>query len=157
MLAHDPAQALSTNAAAITYSGTAATAILWGMNANEIAVLISTLASVCGVILQFYLALRRITTLETRQDVHEVTCAIVTKKVAAIENTAKVLVEHIATEMNRQDIASSAVEVRTTRGEADQLATHKVITSVAGAQRVQAAKSADNSDRIAELEHDKPV
>jgi hypothetical protein len=55
---------LVENANAITYSSGAATVLFWGLHLSDIAVLLSSFASVCGVGLQFYVALHRIRRLE---------------------------------------------------------------------------------------------
>lgn len=53
------------NAATVTtFAGTSATVLFWGLHVSDIAVIMSAMASVCGVGLQFYLAIRRIRRLE---------------------------------------------------------------------------------------------
>jgi hypothetical protein len=54
---------------AVTYTATATTVLFWGLHVSDIAVMISALASLLGVSLQFYIALRRISRLE-RQSKH---------------------------------------------------------------------------------------
>lgn len=55
------------NAPTVTYTASGATVLLWGMHATDIAVLLSALASILGVALQFWLAMRRIRVLERQQ------------------------------------------------------------------------------------------
>lgn len=47
-----------------TLSATATTFAFWGLHVSDIAVMLSALASVCGVGLQFYVTLRRLRKLE---------------------------------------------------------------------------------------------
>ena len=46
------------NAPVLTYGGTGSAVVFYGLHISEIGVIISALASVCGVGLQFYLAFR---------------------------------------------------------------------------------------------------
>lgn len=62
MQAHD---SLANNAAAVTYAGGGSAVIFWGLHLSDLAVMISTFASVCGVGLQFYLAFHRAKALKT--------------------------------------------------------------------------------------------
>lgn len=49
---------------AVTYAATGATVLFWGLHVSDIAVMVSALASLLGVSLQFYLAMHRIGRLE---------------------------------------------------------------------------------------------
>lgn len=55
---------VADNAPTMTYAATGATVLFWGLHVSDIAVLISALASILGVTLQFYLAMHRIRRLE---------------------------------------------------------------------------------------------
>ncbi len=48
----------------VTYAGTTATVLFWGLHVSDLAVIISALASLLGVALQFYVAMHRINRLE---------------------------------------------------------------------------------------------
>jgi hypothetical protein len=48
----------------VTYAATATTVLFWGLHVSDIAVMISALASLLGVSLQFYIAIRRINRVE---------------------------------------------------------------------------------------------
>lgn len=73
----DAAAQAAQQAGTVTYAATGATVILWGLHATDIAVLASAFASILGVALQFYLAIRRIRRLEQRQVEHiDVTAAL---------------------------------------------------------------------------------
>lgn len=49
-----------------TLTATAAAFTFWGLHVSDIAVMLSALASICGVGLQFYVTLRRLRQLESR-------------------------------------------------------------------------------------------
>lgn len=61
-------QQAAENSPSITYTATGATVLFWGLHAGDIAVLLSALASILGVCLQFYLALSRIRRVEQGQE-----------------------------------------------------------------------------------------
>lgn len=48
----------------VTYTGAGATALFWGLHLGDICMILSTLATLCGVGLQIFLALHRIRRLE---------------------------------------------------------------------------------------------
>lgn len=95
MPTHHLLKPLVENANAVTYTGGAASVLFWGLHLSDIAVLLSAFASVCGVALQFYVAIHRIRRLEKGLDANnKVTGAISrsTRVVAAkvIDTTARV-------------------------------------------------------------------
>jgi hypothetical protein len=63
MVQHHILQA-ADNGPALTYSATGAAVLFWGLHVSDIAVMVSALASLLGVSLQFYLAMHRIGRLE---------------------------------------------------------------------------------------------
>lgn len=68
---------IADNSPAVTVGAGAATVIGWGLHVSDICMILSTLATICGLCLQFYLAMGRIRRLEHRQDSHiEVTKAV---------------------------------------------------------------------------------
>jgi tellurite resistance protein TehA-like permease len=54
------ADKLVQNAPVMTYGGTAGATVFYGLHISELGVIVSALASICGVGLQFYLAFRTI-------------------------------------------------------------------------------------------------
>jgi hypothetical protein len=56
---HHILKAVAENANVITYAGAGGTIVFWGLHVSEIAAIISTFCAVCGLALQFYVALRR--------------------------------------------------------------------------------------------------
>lgn len=59
---------VAENAPGATYTATGATVLFWGLHVSDVAVLLSAIASIAGVVLQFYLALHRLRRLERDQD-----------------------------------------------------------------------------------------
>lgn len=59
----------------LTAGATASTFMFWGLHLSDIGVIVSSLASLCGVGLQFYVVIRRVRAekrqQETRQDGYE--------------------------------------------------------------------------------------
>lgn len=76
--------AISNNAPAVTYSGAGAAVLFWGLHLSDIAVILSAFASICGVGLQFYVALHRIRRLEKAADAN-------VKVTTAMAETVRVL------------------------------------------------------------------
>lgn len=58
---------ITDNAPVVTYGGTAASVVFWGLQVNEICAIISTVIAILGLGLQFYLAMHRIRRLEHAQ------------------------------------------------------------------------------------------
>lgn len=56
------------NAPSVTYTAGVTSIVFWGLHLSDIAVMLSAFASVCGVGLQFYVALHRIRRLERAAD-----------------------------------------------------------------------------------------
>lgn len=56
---------LAESGPGITYGASASAVLFWGLHVSDIAVIMSAFASICGVALQFYLALYRIKRLES--------------------------------------------------------------------------------------------
>ncbi len=57
--------AVTDNGLPITLGGSVSATVFWGLHISDVAVIVSALAAVLGVVLQFYIALRRIRLLET--------------------------------------------------------------------------------------------
>lgn len=53
------AQKALDNAPVLTYSGSTTALFFWGLHLSDIGVIVSSVASVCGVGLQFYVAISR--------------------------------------------------------------------------------------------------
>lgn len=66
MIEHHLSRA-AENSPAITYASAGATAVFWGLHVSDICMILSTLATLCGVGLQIFLALHRIRRLEQQQ------------------------------------------------------------------------------------------
>lgn len=79
---------LADNAPAATITAGAATVTFWGLHVADICVVLSTVATILGLLLQFYLAMHRIRRLERGQDAQRVVTKAVTKTVR--ETAAKV-------------------------------------------------------------------
>lgn len=79
MLPDHHISAAASNAQAVTYGGTGAAVLFWGMHASDIAVMLSALASILGVILQFWLAVRRIRRLEHREETQDIVTTAIAK------------------------------------------------------------------------------
>lgn len=62
------AQRLADTAPAITVGSSAATVAFWGLQVNEICAIISTVIALIGLLLQVFLAVRRIKKLERQQN-----------------------------------------------------------------------------------------
>lgn len=66
-----------TSDASLTLVAGSTTLVFWGLHVSDICMILSTLATLCGLGMQIYLAMRRISRLERRQDAHiEVTKAV---------------------------------------------------------------------------------
>jgi len=164
---------MADNAPAVTYGGAATTLVVWGLHWSDIAAIGGLLIGFCGLMLQFYMVFRRVNAVEQQQvaqaitsaghtnqirdvatamDAHNIECQDVKNRITAVEIKADGQKGLVKKEMLRQDAASAKVETRVTTGEADRAATHKVITTVADAQRVQADKSTANTARIDAIE-----
>ena len=89
------------HAAAVTYSGTAGAVIFSAAHVSELAVALSAMASVGGFLLQFYLAFKRIRSLEVEQRAQTVS---------------------VGKEMERQDASATRAKVRIGEGEVKQVA-----------------------------------
>lgn len=86
MSAHgNVAQTAMDAAPAATYTAGGTTLVLWGLHISDIAVIVSTLATVFGVALQFYVALHRIRTLEKAQVAQTENSAANTSRIEAVE------------------------------------------------------------------------
>lgn len=63
--------------AAFTAGAGSTTLVFWGLHVSDICMILSTLCTVAGLALQFWLAMNRIRKLEKKQDAHiEVTAAV---------------------------------------------------------------------------------
>lgn len=77
MLQAHHVDAIQSHAPTVTYAATGSAVVLWGLHASDIAVIMSSFASVCGVLLQVYLAIHRIRRLERMSDANvKVTSAL---------------------------------------------------------------------------------
>lgn len=76
MIQHYVARA-SDSAPAVTFTSGASTVLFWGLHLGDLAVIVSMLATVAGLALQFYVAFRRISSLERGQAVSLVATAAV--------------------------------------------------------------------------------
>lgn len=78
MITHHLSRFSETSQPAVyTASAGTVTAVFWGLHVSDICMILSTLATLCGLALQFYLAMGRIRRLERRQETHiEVTKAV---------------------------------------------------------------------------------
>ena len=88
---------------ALTYTGTTATVLFWGLHVSDIAVLLSTTASILGVTLQFYLALHRIRRLEHGQETAK-------KVIVAVAKGARVAAQKSADNTSRIAAVEEKVE-----------------------------------------------
>lgn len=61
---HKLTTTVTDNPAVMTYAGAGAAATFWGLHIGDWAVLISAFAAVLGVLLQFYVSMRRLHLLE---------------------------------------------------------------------------------------------
>lgn len=57
-------QAATDNGLPVTLGGSISATVFWGLHISDLAVIVSALAAVIGVFLQFYVAMRRIHILE---------------------------------------------------------------------------------------------
>lgn len=64
MSTHKVIAATLDNAAAVTLGGAGSAVMFWGLHISDIAVIVSAFAAVLGVVLQFYVAMRRLHILE---------------------------------------------------------------------------------------------
>lgn len=78
---------MSNSAPAVTYGGASAAVMFWGLHLSDIAVIMSAFASVCGVGLQFYVALHRIRRLEKASDANVVVTTAVAESVRVLNET----------------------------------------------------------------------
>lgn len=83
-LSHHAANDMMNQASAVTYGGTATAFAFWGLHISDIAVIVSTLASVMGVVLQFYVTFKRIQTIEKQAAVAEVKADVAHVAVTAL-------------------------------------------------------------------------
>lgn len=80
---------VATGAQYATYTATASTVVFWGLHISDIAVIVSSLASVSGVGLQIFLAVHRLRRLERRQDAHIQVTKAVSGAVRALDKEVK--------------------------------------------------------------------
>lgn len=66
--------------AGVTYTAGVTTAVFWGLKVSDICMILSTLATVLGVCLQIFLAVRRVRVLEEKQRAAEERVARATRE-----------------------------------------------------------------------------
>lgn len=71
-----------------TYAAAGSTFVLWGLHLSDIAVILSALATMAGVALQFYVALHRIRMLEKAQVVQAAASVVNSARIGAVEEQA---------------------------------------------------------------------
>lgn len=84
------------NAPAITYTGAGASVVFWGLHVSDICMIVSTLATVCGVLLQIFIALHRIRRLEKGQDAQKVVTASLAKSARELDKKVDAVAEQKA-------------------------------------------------------------
>lgn len=77
----------NTHAPLLTYGATGSTVLLWGLHLSDIAVILSAMASVCGVVLQFYIAIHRIRRLERQQDAGKKVASALAEGIRVLDKT----------------------------------------------------------------------
>lgn len=92
------------NAPTVTYTAAATTFTLWGLHISDIAVILSALATMCGVALQFYVALHRIRMLERAQVAQVITSAGNAAKTEAVEKRVGDLADTVQTAVSEQTL-----------------------------------------------------
>jgi len=78
-------QPIINNAPGITLAAGTTTFVFWGLHVADIAVLLSAAASVCGVGLQFYVALHRIRRLERQADANVIVTNAMAEQARAMD------------------------------------------------------------------------
>lgn len=78
------------SAAAVTYGSTASTVLFWGLHLSDIAVFMSATASVCGVLLQFYVTFSRIRKLEQDSEQKDRVIDVITRSQIASKIKSKI-------------------------------------------------------------------
>jgi predicted membrane protein len=63
------------NAPAVTFTGGTSAILFWGLHVSDVAVICSSLATILGVVLQFYVMLHRIRIMERQQVAQTITSA----------------------------------------------------------------------------------
>lgn len=79
--------AVTNNAPAITYGGSTAAVLFWGLHVSDIAVILSAFASICGVFLQGYVAIHRIRRLERTAKAQEQVTTALAEGVRTLDQT----------------------------------------------------------------------
>lgn len=87
MSAEHAVNAAASNAPAITYGGSAAAVMFWGLHVSDIAVILSAFASVCGVLLQGYVAIHRIRRLERNAEATKQVTTALAEGVRVLDQT----------------------------------------------------------------------
>lgn len=75
--------------AVYTVGAGTATALFWGLHVSDICMILSTLATICGLALQFWLAMGRIRRLEQRQANHVDVTRAVAEAVRTVDKNQK--------------------------------------------------------------------
>lgn len=90
MIAHHISRMADTSQPVVFTAGAGtATALFWGLHVSDVCMILSTLATVCGLLLQFWLAMGRIRRLEHRQDAHIRVTESVAQAVRVVDKNQK--------------------------------------------------------------------
>ena len=94
----------------LTYSSTGATVLFWGLHATDIAVIMSAFASICGVLLQFYIVMHRVNRLEKSAIIVENRAAREVIAAAAIAESSRAVAKKAVDTEVRVDIVEHKVD-----------------------------------------------
>lgn len=72
------------NSPVVTYTGAGVTVLFWGLHLSDVCMILSTLATLCGVALQVVLALHRIRRIERQQDATKLVVGAVARSTAGV-------------------------------------------------------------------------
>lgn len=77
--------AMLNSAPTVTFAGGTSAILFWGLHVSDIAVICSSLATILGVVLQFYMVLHRMRIMEQQQVAQSITSAGNRAKMEAVE------------------------------------------------------------------------
>lgn len=94
--------AVMDNSPALTYTAGASTVVFWGLHLSDIAVILSALATIFGVALQFYVAMHRIRVLERGAVVQERRTDAVESRTGDVANAVQKVKSEVALDIHTQ-------------------------------------------------------
>jgi hypothetical protein len=88
----------------VTYTAMGSTVVFWGLHISDIAVILSASATICGVALQFYVALHRIRMLEVNQAAGNIKSAVNSAAIAVVAQKTGDLADTMQTAISEANL-----------------------------------------------------